>query len=77
MLIKTALIIICTYLIYRLAKYAIKRKLEKLLNRTFQKPGIKAEGQLMQCAQCGTWVQEKDGIKKKEKSYCSKKCLKA
>jgi len=74
MLIKTAIVMVAVYLLYRLAKYAIKKKLEKLLNRTM-KPEIKNSGQLVQCGKCGTWVNEQDAIKKRGLVYCSRTCL--
>ena len=76
MLIKTAIVLVSLDLLYRLAKFAIKKKLEKMLNRG-PRGEVKAPDQLVQCAQCGTWIQKKEAIRKKGQTYCSQDCSKA
>lgn len=79
MILKLVIIILGTYLLYRLAKYTIKKKLEKMLGIRFKsnekKPEVKADPSLIQCTSCGTFVSEDKAIHApNSKIYCSADC---
>ena len=75
MILKLVIIFGGTYILYRLAKFAIKKKLEKVLGVRFQQPEIKKEPSLVLCQKCGVHVSSDQAIKtRKGEVYCSKDC---
>ncbi|MDX2470082.1 MAG: hypothetical protein QNL04_05845 [SAR324 cluster bacterium] len=81
MILKLAIILLGTYFLYRLAKYTIKKKLEKMLGIRFKgnekKREVKADPSLVQCATCGTFVSEEQAIHAPNKKvFCSPDCKK-
>ena len=78
MILKLMIIFGGTYILYRLTKFAIKKKLEKVLGVRFQQPEIKKEPTLVACHKCGVHVASDQAIKtRKGGVYCSKECKKS